>query len=81
MESIVVGVKSLFELSISRVEQSIINTMEKNNVSADIVTSVHGIFSEGADLFKGLSTTYQQNEYFKKNFSFVVSIIASIVKC
>lgn len=72
MESIVVGVQSLFQLSISRMEHLVLNTME--NVSADVVSSVQAIFSDGAELFKGLSTSYQQNEYIKEKFDFVVRL-------
>lgn len=71
MESIVVGVRSLFQLSICRMEHLIIDAVK--NTSTDVVSSVQAILSDGADLFKGLSTTHQQNKYIKENFGFVVS--------
>ena len=65
-----VGVHSLFQLSISRIERLIINSM--GTVSPEVISSVQAILSEGVGPFKELSTTNQQNNYIKANFSFVV---------
>lgn len=65
-----VGVHSLFQLSISRIERLIINSM--GTVSPEVILSVQAILFEGVGPFKELSTTNQQNNYIKANFSFVV---------
>lgn len=75
MESIVSGAQSLFRLGTSSMEHLIAKTMKDSNVSADLISSVVAIISDKSDIFKGLATMYQQNEYIKANFQYLVSTI------
>lgn len=74
MESIVLGAQSLFQLSTSGLQHSIIEVLKQNNVPADVISHVTTTITDQSDIFRGLASTYQQNEYIKANFHYVVSI-------
>ena len=66
------GAQSLFELSIDSMKHSIGKIMKEKDVSEDVTSSVMATLTR-FDVFRGLSTTHQQNEYIKVKFHYVVS--------
>ena len=76
MESIVTGAASLFHLGLTGIQDQIESKLKEGNVSQDIISSMSIILSsetQYTNVFKGLETTYSQNEYIKANFRYVVS--------
>ena len=75
MESIIRDVKCLLEGAISKLKTSIIHKLTESGVSNDTTQSVfrHVENNMISSLFSGLETHFQQTEYFKQNFGFIVS--------
>ena len=76
MELIVSGAAFLMQIALDGIQSQIESRLKEADISSDVVSSVCALLSDKtqyANVFQGLETTYQQNEYVKTNFQFVVT--------
>ena len=77
MNDNVADVGALYQLALSAIRQRVKSTMNDAGVSNTVVESTMCHLSDESPLtniFRGLTTSYQQLQYFKKNFDLVVSM-------
>ena len=78
IELIVSGAAFLMQIHVALdgIQSQIESRLKEADISSDIASSVCALLSDKtqyANVFQGLETTYQQNEYIKTNFQFVVT--------
>lgn len=74
MESIIYDVQSLVDVVVSSLSSQVQTCLQSSGVSQGVVENVGSIFSNCPRVFAGLQTQQQQLSFFRKNFSFVVSL-------
>lgn len=77
MDSIIFDVKSLFDVALDQVRQSVETVLQGSSVPEGVKKAVSSQLDEttsSSNIFRGLETQHQQQKYFRTNFKMVVSV-------